>query len=441
MMRMVRAKIPRSFVDPVLSLVVFPAQPVFHRHLQVLVLLTALYLMIRFYRFLMGQPFFQQCNRPELVAIVWLGSACLFLGLIAEFEVRYAVVVVPPLCVLGARAIAEISTVSMESASAGSADYVDRKRTTAVLMTIFSLPVVNLLWPLLERAFGRTQPTRPFEWISAEAVQLNPPSSTEVVVQTLEKLAAGLALVGLVGILVYRLLSTEQRKKIASIMLEAYPPLVLTWATLAATIFLACSRLQIGTAEGLSMQMAGAVAIVLTMALACLAALTSLQNHLPGLARWSPAMLLTAFLLIHGIQVGAFLLRPTFDVAATTQKLRPYLGPGTVVMGDLADTLALGTDAFSFRSYFGMNQDGFERFRPDYVLQDTHQASADMPVELRGGYRHASSQTQFLERFSLLPLDRHGMRYKILVDLFAVEGRGHELQDPTPKAAPAGGGP
>jgi hypothetical protein len=202
-------------------------------------------------------------------------------------------------------------------------------------------------------------------------------------------------------------------------MAEAYPSLVFIWALLSGAIFLLGIHIRAGLTEGLSMHASAALAVPATLGLALLMIGTPLQEGLSRLQ--GRTLLLTAFLLINGLQISRFLFHHTDDVYTTARQLRPYLHPGTVILGDLADTLSFESNAFAVRSYLGMNRNAFERFHPDYVLDVQQDASTDVPQRLNAKGARDSYPIRFVQRFGLLPLDEQQTLYKCVVDLYAVE--------------------
>jgi hypothetical protein len=401
-------KHPDSLMRSVFRVLILPTRE-FFRTIPDLLLLTSLYFVLRGMRVTKVQGFLKGCTPVELTALAWLAFGALFVSLSTLYADRYFVMLIPPFCILGGKALSDVAGNAGEIGVPATTPTTSSWPWTGLLALLLFAPLLSILWPVLDRAIGGT---------SFEVLPMN---LTAPFLKILAKAVAGSTFLAVFGVLAYRSLRRQQEMSLTLFMTSIYPALVLIWAFLTGTIFLLGSTVSAGIREGLSVPASAALALIVTLVLTqWIVRMPPRHRSISHLAARGSALLLAAVLLINGLQIVWFLSVRTYDVATAARQLQPYLSRGTVILGDMADTLALESEAVTLRSFSGFveNRTAVERFRPDYFLREVNM-SVDAPL----GPDENLDATRFVQRFRLFPLDRQGTSHTFVIDLFAVEGQ------------------
>jgi hypothetical protein len=408
MLKLVWKKRPESLSRQAFRFVALPTR-LFFRLIPALLMLNALYFMQRCLKKAQGTSLLKQCSPTELIALVWIAAGTLFVGSVSFYADRYLLVLIPPLSILAGKALSEAVGNQCSQGAEKLADSSNRWLKIAFTVAFF-IPIFNALWSGLDFAVGNPS----FNEL--------PRDISYVASVVFKKYVIGSIGLILFAALFYRLLGRQRRRAAIPLMVSTYPLLFFTWAVLSGAVFLAGYAIPAGVKQGLSMRTSAALAMSAVLSLALVFVRTPLLERVSQASARARTLLLAGFLLMNGAEIGFFLSQPTFDVFTTAKQLSAYLGPDTVVLGDMADTLSLESKARSLRSYMQMNKNAYARFHPDYILDFQGSGSPHMS-QVKHEHQEESYQFRFVQRYCLLPFDQKGNLYNFIVDLYAVEKR------------------
>ena len=108
----------------------------------------------------------------------------------------------------------------------------------------------------------------------------------------------------------------------------------------------------------------------------------------------------------------------SFTMLETSRKLRNYVDADSTIIGGVADTLAIETDAYAVKTPFPWeNENPVERFQPDFALIRRFKDGRSYPLPdcLSG------AKLKLIEKFMVCPTNKEDGGYRFIMDLYKVE--------------------
>jgi hypothetical protein len=129
-------------------------------------------------------------------------------------------------------------------------------------------------------------------------------------------------------------------------------------------------------------------------------------------------VILIFFFLTNGYSYLSYTKDMSFTMVDTSRKLRNYVDADSTIIGGVADTLAIETDAYAVKTPFPWeNENPIERFHPDFALIRRFKEGQwhSLPDCLSG------VKLKLIEKFKVCPTKKEDGGYRFIVDLYKVE--------------------
>jgi hypothetical protein len=122
------------------------------------------------------------------------------------------------------------------------------------------------------------------------------------------------------------------------------------------------------------------------------------------------------FFLVNGYSYLSYAKDMSFTMIDTSRELREYVNSDSTIIGGVADTLMIETDAYAVPTLLGMNENPVERFRPDFALIRRFKDGRWYPLpEYLSGVK-----LRLIEKFMVCPTKEKG-KYRFIMDLYEIE--------------------
>lgn len=128
--------------------------------------------------------------------------------------------------------------------------------------------------------------------------------------------------------------------------------------------------------------------------------------------------ILIFFFLTNGYSYLSYTKDMSFTMLETSRKLRNYVDADSTIIGGVADTLAIETDAYAVKTPFPWeNENPVERFQPDFALIRRFKDGRSYPLPdcLSG------AKLKLIEKFMVCPTKKEDGGYRFIMDLYKVE--------------------
>ncbi len=403
-----------SLLDSFRFIAIFPTSPVFGQ-MPVLTTLSLVYILYIICS-VKNSPrsFLSRMSSLEFVSMSWFIIGCVFIAVMHHQPDRRYLILIPPMSILSAKALMELNSISPKALFEG---YKKDNGYWYIQLLSYMMLLIPAYFLL---SHGIVTGTKVLNLLGGWNVYLTLGQSGLISIIIL-LLTSGFLMD---GNLKSQMFIKLRQLLIVFLFVYFFSFLTLThWIVQISREFDISSGVERGLYFGSAILVTCFLILAVTLSIYIIKLIKKQTINSFGLklSRKTAVVIVTVFILINGYSYLSWAKDMSFTMIDTSRKLIQYVDADTTIVGGIADTLSIETDAYAISYFWEKNvqpkfTNPIEKFQPDFALIKRFQDGEWKPIpEYLSG-----TKLKRMERFNVLPTKKAG-EYRYIVDLYKIE--------------------